>query len=321
MFDLICHTSLRWGEEGLCHWEDLCLVSWLKCWTQVMSPVMTLKRKLWPFLSSFFHLHELSRDELHAHWSSSTFESSKQLIPISLSQKAILCTPCIFDAVSKFEAKEGKVVPVHGMKACRRRRRVVAPLILNCGTKWCQVVNFMPQLLHPRKRTPVSIEYEAGWIREPVWMFWRREKFCYIISGFEAWIGQPVAQSVYHVCYHGSFWSKIWHKCVVPSDWPFRKSNITLTVHNSKYWERSAEGFVHKMQCMDSEDSYTMTFSGRKLFRPPLLFMVVRLGTLGYAFTHQFCKKMSTVWWFPVWCFRIYDISWLLLWNFLQDHM
>lgn len=141
-----------------------------------------------------------------------------------------------------------------------------------------------------------------------------------IISGFKEWIGQSVAQSLYQVCYHGSFWSKIWHKCVVPSDRPFRKSKITFNVHNSKYWERSAEGCVCKMQYMDSEDSYTMTFSGRKLFCPPL-FLVVRLGTLGYAFTRQFCKKMSTLWWFPVCCFWIYGISWLILWNFLQDHM
>lgn len=134
----------------------------------------------------------------------------------------------------------------------------------------------------PQERTPVPIEYEAGWTQEPVWMFWRREKFSCIISGFKAWISQPIALSVYQVCYHGSFWSKIWHKCVVLSDRPFRKSKITLIMHNSKYWERSAEGCGRKMQYTDSEDSYTMTFSGRKLFCLPL-FLVVRLGTLGYT--------------------------------------
>jgi len=159
-------------------------------------------------------------------WSFPAFDSSKPFIPISLSQKAISGTPCIFDALNKFEAKKGKVVPVLAMKACRSR--VLAPLILNFGTKWCWVVNFMPQLLHPRKRIPIPIKYEAGWTREPVWMFWRREKFSCIISGFKAWIGQPIAQSLYPVYYHGYFWGKIWHKRVVPSDWPFRKPKITL---------------------------------------------------------------------------------------------
>jgi hypothetical protein len=169
----------------------------------------------------------------------------------------------------------------------------------------------------PQEKNPVPIEYEAGWTREPVWMFWRREQFSCIISGFIAWFGQPIAQLVYQVCCHGSFWSKIRHKCVVPSDWPFGKSKITLTMHNSKYWERSAECCGHKMQYTDSEGSYIMMFSGRKLFCLPLLFLVVRLGTLGYAFTCQFCKKMSAVWWLTVWCFWIYSIPWLLLWNFL----
>lgn len=181
-----------------------------------------------------------------------------------------------------------------------RRSRVVASLILNSGTKWCWVVNFMSQLLHPRKRTLVLIEYEAGWTWEPFWMFWRREKFSCIISGFRACIGKPITQSVYHVCYHGSFWSKIWHNCIVLSDRPFRKSQITLAMHNSKYCERSAEGCGRRVQYTDSEDSYRMMFSDRKFFCLPLLFLVVRLGTLWYAFTCQFCKKMSTVWWFPV---------------------
>lgn len=198
---------------------------------------------LWPsrgssghfFLHIFVCVNYQGMNFMHTvfSWSFPTIESSKPHIPISLSQKAILGIPCIFYALSKFEAKKGKVVPVHGMMACRGRR-VVTPLILNSGTKWCQVVNFMPQLLHPKKRTPVPIEYEAGWTREPGWMFWRREKFSYIISGFKAWIGQPVAQSLYQVCYLGSFWSKIWHKCVVPSDRPVKnqRSHLPCTTVN-----------------------------------------------------------------------------------------
>lgn len=49
-------------------------------------------------------------------WSFLAFESGKPLIPISLSQKAISGTPCIFYVVSKFEAMKGKVVPVCAMK-------------------------------------------------------------------------------------------------------------------------------------------------------------------------------------------------------------
>jgi len=39
------------------------------------------------------------------------------------------------------------------------------------------VVSVTTWPLFPLERTPVSIEYEAGWAPEPVWTFWRREKY------------------------------------------------------------------------------------------------------------------------------------------------
>jgi len=34
-----------------------------------------------------------------------------------------------------------------------------------------------PTALPPGKWTPVSIRWKAGWASEPVWTFWRGEKF------------------------------------------------------------------------------------------------------------------------------------------------
>jgi len=40
------------------------------------------------------------------------------------------------------------------------------------------VVSFTPPPLYPyRKKYPVSTEYEAGWVPEPVAAFWGREEF------------------------------------------------------------------------------------------------------------------------------------------------
>jgi hypothetical protein len=49
------------------------------------------------------------------------------------------------------------VVPVYVMKAYRRSRGT-APLILNLGTRWRWVVNFMAQPLYPREIILVSID-------------------------------------------------------------------------------------------------------------------------------------------------------------------
>jgi hypothetical protein len=48
-------------------------------------------------------------------------------------------------------------------------RKGIAPLILNFGTRWRLIVNFMPRLLYPREKTAVPIEEEVGWAPELVW--------------------------------------------------------------------------------------------------------------------------------------------------------
>jgi len=61
------------------------------------------------------------------------------------------------------------------MTAYRGRRGTVL-LILNLGASWRSMVNITPLLLYLWERTPVPIEWEAGWDLQPVRMFWRGEK-------------------------------------------------------------------------------------------------------------------------------------------------
>jgi hypothetical protein len=48
---------------------------------------------------------------------------------------------------------------------------------LTLGLHWRRVVNTTPQLLYPLKITLVHTGQEAMWAPQPVWMFWRSEKF------------------------------------------------------------------------------------------------------------------------------------------------
>jgi len=70
-------------------------------------------------------------------------------------------------------SEKGKDVPVHTMKTYRGSKCIV-PLILNHSSRWRSVVIFMPQLLEPWGK---ELEYKAGWVPEPVWMFWRGDTF------------------------------------------------------------------------------------------------------------------------------------------------
>jgi hypothetical protein len=68
---------------------------------------------------------------------------------------------------------DSKVAPVHAMKAFTRSGGI-APPILNLGTRWSPVINFMPRPLHPRERTPGT-----HWMRGPpqlVWTLWRKDR-------------------------------------------------------------------------------------------------------------------------------------------------
>jgi hypothetical protein len=54
--------------------------------------------------------------------------------------------------------------------------RGIAPLILQLGTGWWWVVNFMLRQVNSLRRTPVPTEWKAVWAPEPVWMFWTIDK-------------------------------------------------------------------------------------------------------------------------------------------------
>jgi len=52
------------------------------------------------------------------------------------------------------------VVPFHAMEAFTRSGGI-APLILNLGTRWSPVINFMPWPLYPRERPLAHTEWEV----------------------------------------------------------------------------------------------------------------------------------------------------------------
>jgi len=52
---------------------------------------------------------------------------------------------------------------------------VVAPHILNIGTRW--VVTFTTWSLYSRGKNPVRIWYEVVWTPEPFWKRWQRKIF------------------------------------------------------------------------------------------------------------------------------------------------
>ena len=65
---------------------------------------------------------------------------------------------------------------VHAIEEHKKIRNVDPP-VLNFGLKRRLVVSITPLPLYPRERHQGPIEKEAKWVPEPVWVFWRREKF------------------------------------------------------------------------------------------------------------------------------------------------
>jgi hypothetical protein len=51
----------------------------------------------------------------------------------------------------------------------------IVPLILNLGARWWEV-NIMSRPRHPRERTRLPSEQEAGWAPQSVWRFCTREQ-------------------------------------------------------------------------------------------------------------------------------------------------
>jgi hypothetical protein len=44
----------------------------------------------------------------------------------------------------------------------------------------------------------LPFEHEAGWVPEPVWMFWRG--MILLLMGIRPWIMQPIALSLHQLC-------------------------------------------------------------------------------------------------------------------------
>ena len=57
---------------------------------------------------------------------------------------------------------QGRVYPVRALNAYMGRR-VRAPLAPSFGTRWRSMINITPRPVYPQERTPLKIEYEAGW--------------------------------------------------------------------------------------------------------------------------------------------------------------
>jgi hypothetical protein len=57
-----------------------------------------------------------------------------------------------------------------------RRRRGIAPFILNLGTRRRRVVRFTLRPIYHQERTPFSIEERIEWSPDPFGTFWRCEK-------------------------------------------------------------------------------------------------------------------------------------------------
>jgi len=71
---------------------------------------------------------------------------------------------------------ESQVFPILSMKAYRGSSGKL-PRILNLDTGWWCVVNIIPRPIYFRgKKPPVSIDWKAEWVPDPVWTFWRRDK-------------------------------------------------------------------------------------------------------------------------------------------------
>jgi len=72
---------------------------------------------------------------------------------------------------------------VHVMKACSWSRGVTP--FINLGSRWMWVVVFtLWLLLILGKELTVPIKSEAGWVPEPLWMFWGREKFMALVGNW-----------------------------------------------------------------------------------------------------------------------------------------
>ena len=81
----------------------------------------------------------------------------------------------------------GKFVPLLAAVTCKGSRGM-GLIPLNLGTRWRWLVSFSPRPLCPPQRTSVRFEWEAGWVPDPAWKFWREEKYFPPAGMLEEWI-------------------------------------------------------------------------------------------------------------------------------------
>jgi hypothetical protein len=67
-----------------------------------------------------------------------------------------------------YSKKRDKLLLIYTIKASRGSRGIAPPF--NCGARWTRSFYY-------RGRTWVPAEEGAGWGPEPVWAFWRGDKF------------------------------------------------------------------------------------------------------------------------------------------------
>jgi hypothetical protein len=96
------------------------------------------------------------------------------IIPFSSSSGSSSSSSSSNNSNNKNSNNKGTVAPVRITKAYSGSRGI-APLILNLGTRWWCVVNFMPPAAIPPEGTQALIE-KAGRYSEPVSMSLTREK-------------------------------------------------------------------------------------------------------------------------------------------------
>jgi len=97
-------------------------------------------------------------------------------------------------AVAFEELKNDKVFPIPSMKAYRESRGIT-PLILNLGSRWRGILNFIPRPLCSRERTPVPLELWLAGPQSQSGLF-GEDRYILPLSGFEPQTIHPIIQSL-----------------------------------------------------------------------------------------------------------------------------
>jgi len=120
-----------------------------------------------------------------------------------------------------------------------RRSRGVAPLLLNLGTRWRSVVNFIPRPLYPRQRTAVPVHCGTGW----VWSNRKRENSL-APTGMRT-VDRPVAvPSTLYRLLQSIFMNFTWWKS--GDYFPVEQCFLTLTTAHSRGSQVSCRAHIKR---------------------------------------------------------------------------